>query len=129
MTVSPNVHMGPGATGLRRDLGPTAWTVLEQLFATARLVDDGDVVAEVSTRQLADALGLACGTVVRALQTIRRAGFAVPAQSRRRSGVFARCSYTLHVPADALAFTTRPLVTRAPRASSVPTEQLALLPE
>lgn len=133
MTQRAALRVGPTATTLRRDLGPTAWTVLEELVAVARQVEPDAAVAQVSVRQLADVLGLACGTVGRALRTLRTAGLALPMQSRGRDGVFTRGSYALTVPPHALSCTEPsaplPAAARARRSPAVRTEQLALLPE
>ena len=124
---------GARAPAVRRALGPTAWTVLEGLLTAAHETDHGTVVAEVSVRQLAADLGLACGTVARALVALRLDGLVTPAQCRRGDGAFAGGSYALHVPADVLALTTSlaPTVAtvRVRRVVPVRTEQLALLPE
>jgi hypothetical protein len=124
---------GARAPAFRRALGPTTWTVLEGLLTTAHETDDGTVAAQVSVRQLAADLGLACGTVARALVALRRDGLVTSAQCHRGDGAFAAGSYALHVPADVLALATHlpPTVppARVRRVVPVRTEQLALLPE
>ena len=124
---------GARAPAFRRALGPTAWTVLEGLLTVAHETDDGTVVAEVSVRQLAADLGLACGTLARALVALRRDRLVTPAQCRRDDGAFAGGSYALRVPADVLALATSlaPIVAtaRVRRVVPVRAEQLALLPE
>ena len=133
MTQRAALRVNPNAATLRRDLGPSAWTVLEELAAIAHDTDDRTTVADVAVRQLADVLGLARGTIGRALRTLRAAGLVAPTQRRRGDGVFARGSYTLHVPASALTRTEsavpipRPASVRRP--VPVRSEQLALLPE
>ena len=126
------VVVGPEGPALRRAVGPTPWAVLETAFAVAAASGDA-LVAEVSVRQLAETLGLARDTVARALLVLRRADLLTLAQSRTCDGTFAFGRYSIDVPPDALALITAPRNT-APtrhtrRLSSVPVEQLTLLPK
>ena len=126
------VTVGPAASALRREVGPTAWVVLESMLAVARR-SDGHVVADVSVRQLAEAHGLAKNTIARAVATLRRARLVAVAQARANDGAFGRGDYVLSVPHDALAPTTS-TITRAPSRHPRTTtpdrvEQLVLLPE
>lgn len=80
---------------LRRQLGPTAWVVLEELLLAS--TGNGDACrASVSVRSLASRLGLAKDTVARAL--IRRTGLVTAHQPRTTGGVYATGSYTLTIP-------------------------------
>lgn len=82
---------------LRRQLGPTAWMVLEELLlASTGPADACD--AEVSVRALAARLGLAKDTIARALTRLRHVGLVTALQSRTTTGVFAAGSYRLNVP-------------------------------
>ena len=58
-------------SALRRTLGPTAWFVLEELAFRATADGDGKLVVQVSTRELAESLGLNKDTVTRALARLR----------------------------------------------------------
>ena len=49
------VVLGPEAPALRRALGPTAWAVLETTLTVGHR-SDGRLVADVSVRELAEAL-------------------------------------------------------------------------
>ena len=127
------IVVGPDAAALRRALGPTAWTVLEATLAVAD-GSDGALLADVSVRQLASVLGLAHGTIARALLVLRRDGILTPTQARAVNGAVARGRYVVAVPSNALTLAA-PRHTSAParptrRVTSCPSvEQLALLPE
>jgi hypothetical protein len=82
---------------LRRLLGPTAWTVFEELVLVSTATC-GQRQASMSVRSLAGRLGLAKDTIARALVRLRRAGLVTPIQSRTSAGVFAAGSYTLTLP-------------------------------
>ena len=56
---------------LRRTLGATAWFVLEELALRAAVDGYGKLVVQVSTRELAESLGLNKDTVTRALARLR----------------------------------------------------------
>lgn len=124
--------LGPGAPQLRRELGPTAWSALEVLVASANA--DGD--ARASVRTVAAELGVAINTAQRAITRLRRAGTVVHAQHRSVDGHFAGAVYRLAIPADVITAATAPndrLPTRSPSshrtATSTPAaEQLVLLP-
>jgi hypothetical protein len=100
---------------LRRSLGPTSWIVLEELL----LHSDETRTACVSVRALAASLGLAMGTVARAVRHLRDLGLATPAQDRDRAGQFTAGSYSLNVTPAAVAVTTAP-VADAPAPTSAP---------
>ena len=63
---------GARCCALRRALGPTAWFVLEELAFRATATSEGKLVVQVSTRELAEALGLNKDTVTRALAKLRQ---------------------------------------------------------
>ena len=138
------VVLDAGSIDLRRELGPTAWVVFEELL----LVSTGPVEAchaSVSVRALATRLGLAKDTVARAVVRLRRVGLVTATQTRTASGVFTTGSYQLTVPGSitfedlpvpvSIAFDDRPLpaspaserasVSRS-RSSRVSGSQLAL---
>jgi DNA-binding IclR family transcriptional regulator len=119
MTTSPKVA---DAAALRRQLGPTAWCVLECLRDRA---SDG-WVAEASVRALAAELGVAKNTAHQAIGTLVRAGLIEAEQRRATDGRFQAGRYVLHrhepvPPPRPVRATRRP----APR---VDDRQLTLLP-
>jgi DNA-binding transcriptional MocR family regulator len=61
--------LGRLASRYRRELGPTAWVVLEAVFETSSQTDGG-TVSQTSVRVLADELGLAKDRVARALRLL-----------------------------------------------------------
>jgi DNA-binding transcriptional MocR family regulator len=119
MTTSPT---GADAAALRRQLGPTAWCVLECLRERAA---DGRV-AEASVRALAAELGVAKNTAHRAIATLVRAGLIEAEQCREADGRFQAGRYVLHRPEP----TPPPKPVRAPHRSAprVDDGQLTLLP-
>jgi len=95
--VGRRVLLDAGSIDLRRQLGPTAWVVFEELL----LVSSGPVEAchaSVSVRSLAARLGLAKDTVAGAIVRLRRVGLVTVTQTRTASGVFTTGSYQLTVP-------------------------------
>lgn len=90
---------------LRRQLGPTAWMVLEELLFVSTGPADA-CQAEVSIRALATRLGLAKDTIARALTRLRHVGLVTASQSRATTGAFETGSYRLYVP-DAITLTDR----------------------
>ena len=126
------VVLGPEAPALRRALGPTAWAVLETTLTVGHR-SGGRLVADVSVRELAEALGVAKNTAAHAVLTLRRAGILTPTQARSSDGAFARGRYAIDVPGSALELFAAPFVAvptpRPRRRGSLLVEQLALLPE
>ena len=99
------IVVGPRAYELRAYVGPTAWTVVEEMMQ--RSTGDGDhVVAQVSIRSLASSLGLAKDTVARAVRRLRDLGVIQAEQGRSDSGVFQTGSYRLDVPTVCLTVDT-----------------------
>src|SRR4051794_28036828 len=80
----------------RRRLGPTAWSVFEELLITSD-GEAGRCVSTASVRSLGERTGLAKGTVARALLRLRHAGLVAHHQSRT-AGTFAPGSYELTIP-------------------------------
>ena len=95
--------IGAEAARLRRELGPTAWMVLEELLACSTSSSSGVCRAEVSVRSLGRQLALSKDTVARALGRLSRAGFVAADQSRSTSGAFAVGCYRITVP-NAIGF-------------------------
>ena len=79
---------------LVRQVGPTAWAVLE-LMRERSETDGGAELAPVTIRNLAFELGLAKNTVHRAIQRLRAAGLIEPRQARTDAGTFAAGQYEL----------------------------------
>jgi DNA-binding transcriptional MocR family regulator len=79
---------------LIRQVGPTAWAVLE-LIRERSESDGGAAFAPVTIRNLAVELGLAKNTVQRAIQRLRAAGLIEPRQARTDAGTFATGRYEL----------------------------------
>ncbi len=127
------VVLGPRAHELRHYVGPNAWAVLEEMMQ--RSTGDGDhVVAQVSIRSLASSLGLAKGTVARAVGRLRDLGAIEAVQARASSGVFDAGSYRLAVPVACLSILCPSKASAPPsalRSSSArrPSGQLSLLLE
>lgn len=115
------VVRGHGATILRRQLGATAWAVLEELVTRSH----GPSVAcaaAATVRSLSGDLGVSKDTVARALGRLRDAGIVTAEQSRASTGMFTSGSYRIVVP-SCIAFSEpapavaeprpRPLASRA----------------
>lgn len=100
---------------LRRQLGPTAWAVFEEMLLASDEAA-GDRRARVSVRGLASSLGLAKDTVARSIRRLRDAGLLSASQSRDDRGVFEVGAYAINVP-DCISFVaTSPLPSRPARA-------------
>jgi hypothetical protein len=96
-TARRSILLDASANGERRRLGPTAWTVLEELLAQS--VGAGPRCdAVTTTRALAADLGLSKDTVARALQTLRQCHLVDVAQDRTSAGTFASGHYLITVP-------------------------------
>jgi hypothetical protein len=118
------IALGPGAVGMARRLGPTAWTVLTALALDAEATG-GAVAVRASVRSLAAELGLNKDTVARALARLRHACLVVS-----MAPPFEPSAYMLTIPADVLRFAidTSTDVSRPHRASRASFGvQLALL--
>ncbi len=89
--------LGPGASSLRRRIGPVAWAVLECL--AERSVVRGDVTVSCqSVRGLADELELSKDTVARALRWLRQDGLVRHVGDRGGDGRFGPGHYVLWLP-------------------------------
>ena len=112
---------------LRRSLGPTAWFVLEELLWRAETAQ-GQLQVQISTRELAAALGLNKDTVTRALARLRNSGVVV---RERRDDVTGKSTFVLRVP-HALHPTPAPVeaerrTAQGRRSRRRPEDQLSLL--
>jgi hypothetical protein len=70
--VTVHVTLGPGAPALRRQVGPTAWAVLEVLIGDSEPDGHGAVVARTTAVRLAQDLGIGRDVAVAALGALRR---------------------------------------------------------
>ena len=96
---SSPIILGPGAAGVRRAVGPTAWAVLECLAASAEQIA-GETVSYESVRRIAAVLDLAKDTVARALRRLGDAELLVYMPGRSDDGRFAPGHYRLTYPPD-----------------------------
>lgn len=82
---------------VKRELGTTAWAVLEDVALDARPDDSGRLLASTTVRRVATHLGLTPGTVARAIARLCAQGI-VHREDRRdpRSGRFGESVYVLH---------------------------------
>ena len=98
MTVAgerPWLQFGPRSSVLRRDLGPVAWVVLQELVVARAFRPPGTLV-ETSTRSLAASLGLARDVVARAVGRLAEAGLIERDRQRHTdTGRFASGRYRL----------------------------------
>lgn len=113
------VMVAPAAWRLRRQVGPLAWCALEALVARSQ-PESGVLVAQASVRTIADDLGVAHNTALRALRLLRAAGLIEHHQARAGAGLFDIAHYALTVPVNELyAVATTPdlpiLTARSPR--------------
>lgn len=84
------------AHGLRRRLGPTAWTVLEELLLDA--ADGESLLVETHVRRIAEGVGISKDTAARALRHLIAQGVVTRSSGRDvRSGCFGRSVYVLHL--------------------------------
>lgn len=89
------VLTGP-ARALRRRLGPTAWTVLEELLLDAAVSES--MVVETHVRRVAEGVGISKDSAARALRRLIAEGIVSRHSSRDvRTGGFGRSVYALHL--------------------------------
>ena len=100
MIASPSpcsLVLEPAARALRREFGPTSWSVLEEMLLCST-ADVDDCTAAVSVRTLGASLGLAKDTVARALRRLQAAGIVTAVTARTPAGTFAAGGYRITVP-------------------------------
>lgn len=94
---------------VKRAVGPGAWAVLEDIALDAVLDEDGRLVAETNTRQVATNLGLNKDTVTPHLRRLREYGFVLKEESRTvTSGRYEVYRYVLDPSACIERFTHTP---------------------
>jgi hypothetical protein len=95
------ITLGPSAHELRRELGPTAWVVLEDLVTRSHPTNGG-VAVDASTASIIESSGLGRDAVRSALRSLARAGVVVTASARDEHGRFASNLVELHFPANTI---------------------------
>lgn len=109
---------------LRRELGPTAWAVLEDLALDAALDDGRRLMAGTNVRRVAAHLGVSKDAAARALGRLLDAGLVVRHVSGHRAdGTFGPVAYELLAERMAglhLSTTTEPVGGRAGQADERP---------
>ncbi|MGQ0432442.1 MAG: hypothetical protein ACT452_08560 [Microthrixaceae bacterium] len=84
------------ARGLRRQLGPTAWTVLEELLLDA--TGGEPMVVETHVRRIAEGVGISKDTAARAVRHLIAQGVVTRSSGRDPlRGCFGRSVYVLHL--------------------------------
>lgn len=112
------ITLGSAAPELRRQLGPTAWVVLEDLVTRAQSTN-GHMTVDASTASIVASAGLGRDAVRTALRALVNAGIVVTASSRGERGRFAANVVELHLPANTInAHGDRAVRTAVRRASS-----------
>jgi DNA-binding MarR family transcriptional regulator len=92
------VSVGHDAAPIRRDLGPLAWIVLEELALCAEEGEHGELRSALGVRELASALGISKDTAARAVGRLVEARLVRRITSRSAAGRFASCHYVLRLP-------------------------------
>lgn len=105
---------------LRHDLGPVAWSVLEALVLKAQFDVDGQLVARVGVRQLAEAVGVGKDTAARAFLELRGRELVSIEEQRAGDGRFCGTRYTVHLTVSLKADTVR-VSRRSKRRMGAPT--------
>lgn len=86
--------LSSASRGLRRQLSPVAWAVLEEV-ALDTTEQDGVLVAATSSRRIAEQLGLAPSTAATALRQLRKRRLLRLEQRSGPAGRFGLAVYTL----------------------------------
>jgi hypothetical protein len=92
--------LSDAARELRRQLGPAAWTVLEELVLDA--AGDESLMVETGVRRIAESVGISKDSAARAVRRLIAEGVVTRRDGRDPdSGCFGRSVYVLH--ADAIS--------------------------
>jgi hypothetical protein len=86
------------SSALRRELGPTAWSVLETLGLAARPTAEGELAASANAREIATAVGIGRDAATKALAVLRDRDLIVMEQPRREGGQFRTARYAIRLP-------------------------------
>ena len=92
------MSVGHDAAPIRRDLGPLAWIVLEELVLCAEAGEDGELRSALGVRELAGALRISKDTAARAVSRLVEARLVRRITSRSAAGRFASCHSVLCLP-------------------------------
>lgn len=90
-----HLWVAASARGLKRELGPTAWAVLEDIALDADVDEGRRLVATTSSRRIAENLGLTPGTAARALGRLRSLGLVSHTRLDGTAGRFGLSAYVL----------------------------------
>lgn len=91
--------LGRGSTAHRNELGPLAWTVLEEMALDAEPSSDGRLRTGLGARQVAERLGINKDTANKALRRLVEAGMLQREAARgTHSGRFAAGGYVVVLP-------------------------------
>ena len=94
--MAASLSLTTAARGLRRKLGPTAWTVLEELLLDA--TNGEPMVVETHVRRIADGVGISKDSAARAVRRLIAHGVVSRSSGRDPgSGCFGRSAYALHL--------------------------------
>lgn len=129
------------AASVRRELGPLAWFVLEELALSSDRPAGVGPRARVGVRDLAASLGMSKDTVARGLARLIETGVATRVVGRSGTGRFASSHYEVHLPVGVTLLTPQsgnagaePPAQRSKRSRNMsssgrakPTSQLTLL--
>ncbi len=89
--------VAPSSRQARRELGTTAWSVLEEVALDARLDGHGRLLALTNVRRISLQLGISKDTAARALLRLAGAGLVERQSGRDLSGEFTRSVYVVHL--------------------------------
>ena len=93
--------LGQGTTAHRNELGPLAWTVLEEMALTARRGGDGTLRTRLSARAIAERLGINKDTACRAIGRLVVSGMLQREAARgESSGRFEIGTYVVSLPSE-----------------------------
>ena len=92
------LSVGHDAAPIRRDLGPLAWIVLEELALCADEGEHGELRSALGVRELASALRISKDTAARAVSRLIEVRLVRRITTRTAAGRFASCHYVLRLP-------------------------------
>ena len=107
--------VGAVSEELRRELGPTAWSVLETLVLGGELTGVGALVASTNAGEIATKVGVGRDAATKALARLRAHGLIVLDQPRGEGGQFRAARYGISVKRAGEAPTTTRRAGASPR--------------